>query len=208
MSQFTVDIDTGGTFTDGFFTQGGKYETVKVDTTPHDLTVCFNQCIAEGARRFGFENVGDFLLQTKTIRLSTTVGTNSLIQRTGPKLGLIVTEGFDRSLYQEKNPVLNFLVEPELVVGIRGKVAEDGSISVEVDEDEVRSATKKIAGCGRARLRSQPEKTPTSIQITSAKCEISFKRIFLPTIWGRSPSSWQEKSVFGPMTEFEPTPRL
>ncbi len=82
-------------------------------------------------------------MQTKTIRLSTTVGTNSLIQRTGPKLGLIVTEGFDRSLYQEKNPVLNFLVEPELVVGIRGKVAEDGSISVEVDEDEVRSATKK-----------------------------------------------------------------
>ncbi|MED4600550.1 hydantoinase/oxoprolinase family protein [Paenibacillus validus] len=148
MSQFTVDIDTGGTFTDGFFTQGGKYETVKVDTTPHDLTVCFNQCIAEGARRFGFENVGDFLLQTKTIRLSTTVGTNSLIQRTGPKLGLIVTEGFDRSLYQEKNPVLNFLVEPELVVGIRGKVAEDGSISVEVDEDEVRSATKKLLDAG------------------------------------------------------------
>ena len=31
---FTIDIDTGSFFTDGFFTAGNKAEQVKVDTTP------------------------------------------------------------------------------------------------------------------------------------------------------------------------------
>ncbi len=148
MSYFTIDIDTGGTFTDGFFTSGDSYKTVKVDTTPHDLTVCFNNCIAEGAKRFGFDNVEEFLLQTKTIRLSSTVGTNSLIQLTGPKLGLIVTEGYESSLYQEKNPILRYLIDPELVIGMKESVAGDGSVSREVQEEEVRIATKKLLEAG------------------------------------------------------------
>ena len=36
---FTVDIDVGGTLTDGLFSDGAKAASVKVDTTPHDLTV-------------------------------------------------------------------------------------------------------------------------------------------------------------------------
>ncbi len=146
--QFTIDIDTGGTFTDGFFTRGEKYETVKVDTTPHDFTVGFNKCIEEGARRFGYENVEEFLRQTKTIRLSTTVGTNSLIQRTGPKLGLIVTKGYEKTLYQEKNPILHYLVDPELVIGIRENVGDDGRIIEEVDEEDVRRVTKQLLEAG------------------------------------------------------------
>lgn len=148
MAQFTIDIDTGGTFTDGFFTQGDRYETVKVDTTPHDFTIGFNKCISEGARRFGFENVEEFLRQTKTIRLSTTVGTNSLIQRTGPKLGLIVTKGFEESLYQDNNPILNYLIDPDLVVGIHEQVADDGSIVSEVNIEEIRRATKQLLEAG------------------------------------------------------------
>ena len=48
---FTIDIDTGGTFTDGFFTRVGEFKTAKVLTTPHDLTVCLADCIKEGATR-------------------------------------------------------------------------------------------------------------------------------------------------------------
>lgn len=39
--KFTIDIDNGGTFTDGLFTGDGRIGWVKVDTTLHDLTVCF-----------------------------------------------------------------------------------------------------------------------------------------------------------------------
>ena len=38
---YTVDIDVGGTLTDGLFSDGKAAIPVKVDTTPHDLTVCF-----------------------------------------------------------------------------------------------------------------------------------------------------------------------
>ena len=51
--KYSINIDTGGTFTDGFFTGGGQMRKVKVDTTPHDLTICFRECIEQGARRFG-----------------------------------------------------------------------------------------------------------------------------------------------------------
>lgn len=148
MSKFTIDIDTGGTFTDGFFTYGEKFETVKVDTTPHDLTVCFNNCINEGAKRFGFENTDEFLRQTKMIRLSTTVGTNSLIQKSGPKLGLIVTKGYEETLYQENNPILHYLVEPELVIGINESVSKVGIVELEPNEDELRKATKTLLEAG------------------------------------------------------------
>ncbi|WP_099364372.1 hydantoinase/oxoprolinase family protein [Fredinandcohnia onubensis] len=149
MAQYTVDIDTGGTFTDGFFSYGNRFEVVKVETTPHDLTVCFNNCITEGAKRFGCENVSDFLKETKTIRLSTTVGTNSIIQKTGPKLGLIVTKGYADSLYQDgKNPILNFLVQEDMIVSIDEEVSESGEVVKSVDEAEVRRVTKKLLELG------------------------------------------------------------
>ena len=52
---FTIDIDTGGTFTDGFFLSDGRSASVKVPTTPHDLTVCFLKCIEAGAKHFDLD---------------------------------------------------------------------------------------------------------------------------------------------------------
>ena len=47
---YTIDVDIGGTLTDGLFSDGQRAEMVKVDTTPHDFTVCFFECLNEGAR--------------------------------------------------------------------------------------------------------------------------------------------------------------
>ncbi|MBR0567516.1 hydantoinase/oxoprolinase family protein [Azoarcus sp. L1K30] len=91
---FTVDIDTGGTFTDGFVTHGDAFRTVKTPTTPHDLTMCFMECIRESARAFDLP-VREFLFETDIIRFSNTIGTNSIIQRDGAKIGLIVTAGME-----------------------------------------------------------------------------------------------------------------
>ncbi len=67
---YTIDIDTGGTFTDGFFVFNDQVETVKVPTTPHDLTVCFLECIKAGAVRFGVKTE-DLLYETDIIRFPT-----------------------------------------------------------------------------------------------------------------------------------------
>jgi hypothetical protein len=85
----TIDIDTGGTFTGGFFVFGDRVASVKVPTTPHDLTVCFLKCIEAGASRFE-TSTEELLDKTEVIRFSNTIGTNTIIQRDGSRLGLIV----------------------------------------------------------------------------------------------------------------------
>jgi len=76
---FTLDIDTGGTFTDGFVVHEGGARTVKVPTTPHDLTICFLETITAAANSYDV-SVEDFLFHTDIIRFSNTIGTNTIIQ--------------------------------------------------------------------------------------------------------------------------------
>ncbi len=142
--KFTIDIDNGGTFTDGFFTGDGQTEWVKVDTTPHDLTICFLKCIEEGAMKFGL-TMAQLLHQTEVIRFSTTHATNTLLQRSGPRLGLIVTRGFEESLYSPaaRSPVLDFIVPAGMVVGIDGAAGKDP-----VDREQVRLAIRNLLGRG------------------------------------------------------------
>jgi N-methylhydantoinase A/acetophenone carboxylase len=142
--KFTIDIDNGGTFTDGFFTGDGQIQWVKVDTTPHDLTVCFLKCIEEGAAKFGL-TVPQLLHETEVIRFSTTHATNTLLQRSGPRLGLIVTKGFEESLYSSaaRSPALDFIIPSGMVTGI-DEPAGKGAI----DREQVRLAIRGLLGRG------------------------------------------------------------
>ncbi len=90
----TLDIDTGGTFTDGFVVADGEPHSVKVLTTPHDLAVCFQEVVEAAADALGV-GVGEMLARTDAVRYATTVGTNTVIQRSGPRLGLLTNDGFD-----------------------------------------------------------------------------------------------------------------
>ena len=152
---FTIDIDTGGSFTDGFLTAGDKVEQIKVETTPHDLTVCFLNCITEGANKLGI-SVEELLSKTAVIRYSTTIGTNCLLQKIGPKLGLIVTEGFTDTLYMpnddsnaiEASGIMGTIVLPNMRIGIKEKVDDSGEIGQSLDEEEVRKVVEFLLDSG------------------------------------------------------------
>jgi N-methylhydantoinase A/acetophenone carboxylase len=133
---YTIDIDTGGTFTDGFFVSGAQVKTVKVPTTPHDLTVCFKECIKAGAELFG-QGVEDLLAATDVIRFSTTIGTNTLIERNGTKIGLMVSPGQEDGLQVVNDDEESPLVYREMVCTLKGVVGENGSIEKELDREEV-----------------------------------------------------------------------
>src|SRR4051812_13123599 len=90
---YAVDIDIGGTLTDGLFSDGETVTPVKVDTTPHDFTVCFFECLAEGARQLGFESLTALLAKVAVIRWSATIATNIIAEHKGPRIGLLVSEG-------------------------------------------------------------------------------------------------------------------
>ncbi|HEY0837483.1 MAG TPA: hydantoinase/oxoprolinase family protein [Azospirillum sp.] len=113
---YTIDIDTGGTFTDGFFAHGEEFRTVKVPTTPHDLTSCFLDCIRAGADAFGVP-VDRLLREAEVVRFSNTIGTNAIIERTGAKIGLIVTKGCEHLAPTADAEGKAPLVAPDMVLG-------------------------------------------------------------------------------------------
>jgi len=75
----TIDVDVGGTFTDGFITHEGQIIMVKVDRTPHDPSECFISCLEAGSKRLGV-SLTKMLIQTSGILFSTTFAANMLIE--------------------------------------------------------------------------------------------------------------------------------
>ena len=116
---YTVDIDTGGTMTDGLVWDGTTMITVKVDTTPHDLVVSFRELLGEAARQLGHGDLRAFLDEVSLIRWSSTITSNALGERKGAKLGLLVRAGSERSLYGDgPSPAVGTLVAERNVVGV------------------------------------------------------------------------------------------
>lgn len=95
---YTINVDVGGTFIDFFVGKGDEYVTIKVPTTTYELGVGFMQGLEEAADRLS-EPLDRFLEKTDVIKYSTTIGTNALIERNGPKLGLISTRGFEDTIF-------------------------------------------------------------------------------------------------------------
>jgi N-methylhydantoinase A/acetophenone carboxylase len=144
---YTIDIDTGGTFTDGFFVFGAREASVKVPTTPHDLTVCFLNCIEAGAARLGMP-VEDLLVRAEIIRFSNTIGTNTLIQRDGSRLGLLVTAGCEALAPTESGDAKAPLVLPEMVFGIEEEMSGSGEVLRAPDAQKVLSRAQALIDRG------------------------------------------------------------
>lgn len=88
-----INIDNGGTLTDVCVWDGERFTFTKTLTTPFDLS----QCLFDGITKASTELYGEPDLQralhdTRHIRYSTTQGTNALVERKGPELGLLVDD--------------------------------------------------------------------------------------------------------------------
>ena len=85
-----INIDNGGTLTDICVSDGDRVWRTKTLTTPFDLSQCLMAGIAKAsAAVYGEEDIERLLLATDHIRYSTTQGTNALVERKGPRLGLV-----------------------------------------------------------------------------------------------------------------------
>jgi N-methylhydantoinase A len=148
----TVGIDTGGTFTDVFVnSDDGRVATVKVETTPHDLTVCFADSIRASAEELGLP-LQDFLRRADVIRFSSTIGTNTVLTHSGPRVGLIVSSGGQADLYgaAEGGAIHQFL-PVEAVAAIDEEMTPAGELIREPDPDAVARAVRGLLELG-ARL--------------------------------------------------------
>jgi N-methylhydantoinase A len=93
-----INIDNGGTLTDFCVIDGARTFHTKTLTTPHDLSQClFEGLVKVSKDLYGDEDLLKLLVSTKYIRYSTTQGTNSIVERKGPRLGMILGGGLSRS---------------------------------------------------------------------------------------------------------------
>jgi N-methylhydantoinase A len=137
--RFTIDVDTGGTHTHGFIAGDGTAKTVTTPTTPHDLTVCLTDCVKQAAEAFGV-SAKELLLNADVIRYSTTTATNAIIQKTGSKIGLIVTRGCEDSLYATEGRVeasVYEMVRRDMITSVAEEINDRGEIVTPLDGREV-----------------------------------------------------------------------
>lgn len=160
-----IDIDVGGTFTDLVLTWGDKRITAKAPTTPYDLSVGFLDVLTDGAEQMG-QSIDELLPQIELVRYSTTVAMNRLIERKGPRLGLLTTEGHEdailigrgaqwtdgtrvserRNLAVQNKPAP--LIGRDMIAGLRERVDSTGAVVRPLDEDDVRRKLRKLVDGG------------------------------------------------------------
>ena len=161
----SIDIDVGGTFTDLALNFGGTTLIKKVPTTPYDLSVCFSRVIEEGASALSLK-MEDLLPSIDMIRYSTTIAMNRLIERKGPRLGLITTEGHEdvvligrgaqwidgtrvaerRNLAIQKKP--EPLIPRDMIVGVKERIDSRGNVIRVLDENDLRSKVRYLVNRG------------------------------------------------------------
>ena len=165
MSMNTIDIDVGGTFTDMVLNYNGKTILKKTPTTPHDLSACFLNVIEEAGKELEM-GPEELLPEVDLVRYSTTVAMNRLIERKGPRLGLIASEGHEdavligkgaqwvdgtrvserRNLAPQKKP--EPLISRELIVGVKERVDSFGQVIRPLDEQDVRQKVRYLVDQG------------------------------------------------------------
>ena len=92
-----VSVDIGGTFTDCFVVWDGQAIQGKALTTHHNLALGFNEALAKACGELKLE-VHTLLSSVDSVRYATTLGTNALIERKGPRIGALVTAGFKSTI--------------------------------------------------------------------------------------------------------------
>ncbi len=142
-----IAIDTGGTFTDCVCLADGRLRVKKIFSTPKDPA----QAVLEGVRLLGgAEDV--------EVRHGTTVGTNTMLERTGARVAFVTSEGFEDTiaigrqararLYDWFAPVPECLVPRELRFGVAERVSAEREMLRAPTDDELAALAEAVRTSG------------------------------------------------------------
>jgi N-methylhydantoinase A len=144
-----IGVDVGGTFTDFFLLDAAActFATLKVPSHRGDQSRGFLEGLAELARTRAQTSV------TGSIVHGTTVGTNSILERRGARIGIITTRGFrdvlemrrrDRrrtwGLWGDFTPI----ADRDMRIEVAERTLADGTVREAVQAAEVRAAAEVL----------------------------------------------------------------
>jgi len=144
-----INIDNGGTLTDiCVLTENNFYKT-KTLTTPYDLSKCFFDGLRSASKAvYGEENVARLLAEVDHIRYSTTQGTNAIVERKGPRLGLIINKGSTLpARLREQDPELY-----DFLIGDRVSEVELADVDDESKGADTTSVITRLTSVGANRI--------------------------------------------------------
>lgn len=144
-----VSVDNGGTLTDFCVITDDAVHHAKTLTTPYDLSKCFFDGLKKvSGSVYGEMDVGRLLAEAEFVRYSTTVGTNAVVERKGPRLGVLLAAGSDTQALTPKEHLASLF---ESLVGDRVR-----TVATDVDpvgfETGVIKAVNDLAAVGASRL--------------------------------------------------------
>jgi N-methylhydantoinase A len=163
---YLVGIDIGGTFTDcAIVDGGGRLLTTKVPSTPADFSRGMMDALGAGAQALGLP-LGEFCRDIAFLSHGTTVGTNTIIQKRGARVGLITTRGHEDAIHimrgsrgyggRDIRKVVHFpetskpvpIVPKRLIRGVSERVDCFGEVVVELNEKEAEAAIRELLAEG------------------------------------------------------------
>jgi N-methylhydantoinase A len=138
-----IAIDTGGTFTDCVWLDRGRVRMLKVFSTPDDPSRAVGEALEQIGRT-----------ESLTLLHGTTVGTNTLLQRTGARVALVTTAGFEDvieigrqarpKLYDLFFDRIQPLVTADLRFGVEERTASDGDVLRELSRKNLRGLKNRV----------------------------------------------------------------
>ncbi|MCW3819069.1 hydantoinase/oxoprolinase family protein [Micromonospora sp. DR5-3] len=160
-----IGIDTGGTFTDAVvLDHGGRTTVGKALSTPGRVDDGVLAAVGTVADSLGL-TLRDLLSATDVLAHGTTVGLNALLTRSGARVGLLTTAGFESTPAIAKATKLHHLPEEDLrapsrwrkpdlplrrgdVAGVPERVDLTGEIIIPLDEEAARAAIARLVAAG------------------------------------------------------------
>lgn len=152
-----IGVDIGGTFTDFCGWREGEQDIIslKVPSTPPNFENGFKEGFERLLERLDPENGEPALVMH-----GTTVSTNAVIERKGPKIAFFVTKGYRDLLELQRmgvrNPLNIFenrtksLVDRAMVFEVDERLQRGGVVETAIDEAAVEVLVRKAADAGAA----------------------------------------------------------
>jgi len=163
---YLVGVDIGGTFTDcAIVDRAGRLFTTKVPSTPQDFSRGMMDALDAGAQALGI-GLDRFCREIAFLSHGTTVGTNTIIQKKGARVGLITTRGHEDAIHimrgsrgyggRDIRKVVHFpetakpapIVPKRLIRGVSERVDCFGETVVELNEKEAEQAVRELLAEG------------------------------------------------------------
>lgn len=160
-----VSVDIGGTFTDCFVAWDNRYVESKALTTHQNLALGFNEALKNACMELDVSE-RELLSQVDSVRYATTLGTNALIERKGPRLGLLTTAGYRSSVplsrakgygvglsHKQQMDVPNAqrpdpIIPIPMILEVRERMDYKGDVVLDLDEEDLRDKIRQLVDKG------------------------------------------------------------